>query len=139
MSASPSSATWLRRAARVVDAASALLVVLISAYVAYNAIELGSLTTGQTTGSGLPLELTFYPMGVGALFMTVFAIDQLCAGSCPDIVRGLVAVARRRRPLVRMGLLSPGRCRRGRADAARLRASRWSAACRSALRWRWPR
>lgn len=76
----------------LVDAASALLVVLISGYVAYNAIKLGSLTSGQTTGSGLPLELTFYPMGIGALFMTVFAIDQLCARPLPDIVRGLVAV-----------------------------------------------
>jgi tripartite ATP-independent transporter DctM subunit len=75
------------------DAASALLVVLISAYVAYNAIKLGSLTAGQTTGSGLPLELTFYPMGAGALFMTVFAVDQLCARPLPDIVRGLVAIA----------------------------------------------
>src|SRR5438067_12651885 len=57
----------------LVDAASAVLVALISGYVAYNAIKLGSLTAGQTTGSGLPLELTFYPMGVGALFLTVFA------------------------------------------------------------------
>lgn len=77
----------------LVDAASALLVVLISGYVAYNAIKLGSLTAGQTTGSGLPLELTFYPMGAGALFMTVFAIDQLCARPLPEIVRGLIAIA----------------------------------------------
>src|SRR3569832_866931 len=77
----------------LVDAASAVLVVLISGYVAYNAIKLGSLTVGQTTGSGLPLELTFYPMGVGALFMTVFAIDHLCARPLPDIMKGLVAVA----------------------------------------------
>src|SRR5947209_6226830 len=77
----------------LVDAASALLVVLISGYVAYNAIKLGSLTAGQTTGSGLPLELTFYPMGVGALFMTVFAIDHLCARPLPDIIRGFVAIA----------------------------------------------
>jgi tripartite ATP-independent transporter DctM subunit len=76
----------------VVDAASAVLVVLISGYVAWNAIKLGSLTAGQTTGSGLPLELTFYPMGVGALFMTVFAIDHLCARPLPEIVGGLVAV-----------------------------------------------
>lgn len=76
----------------LVDAASALLVVLISGYVAYHAIKLGSLTAGQTTGSGLPLELTFYPMGIGALFMTVFAIDQLCARPFPDIARGLVAI-----------------------------------------------
>lgn len=77
----------------LVDAASAVLVVLISGYVAFNALKLGSLTAGQTTGSGLPLELTFYPMGVGALFMTVFAIDHLCARPLPDIIKGLVAVA----------------------------------------------
>src|SRR5215475_7018442 len=76
----------------LVDAASSLLIVLISAYVAYNAIKLGTLTTGQTTGSGLPLELTFYPMGVGALFMTVFAIDQLCARPLSEIAKGLVAI-----------------------------------------------
>ncbi len=35
-------------------------------------------TTGQTTGSGLPLELTFYPMGVGALCVAVFAAARLC-------------------------------------------------------------
>lgn len=77
----------------LVDAASAVLVVLIAGYVAYNAIKLGSLTSGQTTGSGLPLELTFYPMGIGALFMTVFAIHHLCARPLPDIAKGLVAVA----------------------------------------------
>ena len=58
---------------RVVDAMGALLVTVIAGYVAFNAIKLGWLTTGQTSGSGLPLELTFYPMGVGALFMTIFA------------------------------------------------------------------
>lgn len=82
-----------QRLRTLVDAASAVLVVLISGYVAYNAIKLGSLTSGQTTGSGLPLELTFYPMGIGALFMTVFAIDHLCAWPLPDITRGLIAVA----------------------------------------------
>jgi len=59
----------------VVDAIGALLVTVIAGYVAYNAIKLGGLTTGQTSGSGLPLELTFYPMGAGALFMTIFAAD----------------------------------------------------------------
>src|SRR5215469_9291369 len=39
---------------RVIDAAVALLVLIISAYVAWNALKLGALTTGQTTGSGLP-------------------------------------------------------------------------------------
>src|SRR3981189_3002413 len=60
-------------ARRVVDAVGALLVTVISGYVAFNAIKLGWLTTGQTSGSGPPLALTFYPLGAGALFMAVFA------------------------------------------------------------------
>src|ERR1700680_2466272 len=54
---------------RVVDSFGALLVAVIAGYVAFNAIKLGWLTPGNTPGSGLPLELTFYPMGVGALVM----------------------------------------------------------------------
>src|SRR5258708_3622919 len=46
----------------IIDSVSAVLVTVISGYVAFNAIKLGGLTAGQTTGSGLPLELTFYPM-----------------------------------------------------------------------------
>jgi tripartite ATP-independent transporter DctM subunit len=66
----------LSKAARpLVEAIGALLVLIVSGLVALNAIKLGWLTTGQTTGSGLPLELTFYPMGAGAIFMTVFALD----------------------------------------------------------------
>ena len=60
---------------RVVDSAGALLVAVISGYVAFNALKMGWLTTGQTSGSGLPLEWTFYPMGAGALFMTIFAVE----------------------------------------------------------------
>ncbi|HEX8808793.1 MAG TPA: TRAP transporter large permease subunit [Xanthobacteraceae bacterium] len=76
----------------LVDATSALLVVLISGYVAFNAIKLGGLTSGQTTGSGLPLELTFYPMGIGALFMTVFALDIFRARPLADMIAGLVSI-----------------------------------------------
>jgi TRAP-type C4-dicarboxylate transport system permease small subunit len=47
---------------RVVDSIGALLVTVIAGYVAFNALKLGWLTTGQTSGSGLPLEWTFYPM-----------------------------------------------------------------------------
>jgi TRAP-type C4-dicarboxylate transport system permease small subunit len=60
---------------RVIDSLGALLVAVIAGYVAFNALKLGWLTTGQTSGSGLPLELTFYPMGVGALFMTIFSFE----------------------------------------------------------------
>ena len=69
----------------VVDSVSAVLVTVIAGYVAFNAIKLGALTSGQTTGSGLPLELTFYPMGIGALFMTAFALDIFRARPVQDL------------------------------------------------------
>jgi tripartite ATP-independent transporter DctM subunit len=78
---------------RVVDAMGALLVTIISGYVAFNAIKMGWLTTGQTSGSGLPLEWTFYPMGVGALFMTAFALELFCSRSLRDVIAGIVATA----------------------------------------------
>jgi tripartite ATP-independent transporter DctM subunit len=76
---------------RVVDAVGAVLVPVISGYVAFNALKLGWLTTGQTSGSGLPLEWTFYPMGVGALLMTIFAADLFCQRSIRDMIAGVVA------------------------------------------------
>ena len=71
----------------------AVLVAVVSAYVAWNAIAMGWLTTGQTTGSGLPLELTFYPMGAGALLMTIFAADIFRRRSFFAIVAGIIGVA----------------------------------------------
>src|SRR6202000_1368961 len=62
---------------RVVDDLGAALVLVVAAYVAFHAIERGWITAGQTTGAGLPLELTFYPMGLGAACMTVFAAEIL--------------------------------------------------------------
>jgi tripartite ATP-independent transporter DctM subunit len=76
---------------RVVDAIGALLVTVIAGYVAFNAIKMGWLTTGQTSGSGLPLEWTFYPMGIGALLMTIFALELYFARSIGDMVAGIVA------------------------------------------------
>src|SRR6478735_188290 len=78
---------------RVVDAVGALLVTIVAGYVAFNAIKMGWLTTGQTSGSGLPLEWTFYPMGLGALFMTVFAFEVFCTRSFRDMIAGVVATA----------------------------------------------
>ena len=78
------------RERRIIDAVAALLVLVIAAYVAWHAIELGALTTGQTTGSGLPLELTFYPMGAGAACMAAFALDQFLRRDWRD---GAVALA----------------------------------------------
>ena len=66
---------------RFADDVGATLVLVVAAYVAFHAIELGTITAGQTTGSGLPLELTFYPMGLGAACMTVFAAEILLGRS----------------------------------------------------------
>jgi tripartite ATP-independent transporter DctM subunit len=76
----------------VIDSVSAVLVTVIAGYVAFNAIKLGALTSGQTTGSGLPLELTFYPMGIGALFMTAFALDIFRARPVRDMIAGVVVI-----------------------------------------------
>ena len=78
---------------RIVDSMGALLVTIVAGYVAFNAIKLGALTTGQTSGSGLPLEWTFYPMGVGALFMTVFAAEVFFSRNVRDVIAGIVATA----------------------------------------------
>ena len=78
---------------RVVDSIGALLVTVIAFYVAFNAMKMGWLTTGQTSGSGLPLEWTFYPMGAGATFMTVFALEIFCARPIRDMVAGILATA----------------------------------------------
>jgi len=78
---------------RIIDAVSACLIVIICGYVAYNALVLGYLTTGQTTGSGLRLEWTFYPMGFGAICMTVFAADHFVRRGWHDAVLSVVIVA----------------------------------------------
>jgi len=80
-------------ARRIVDAVVALLILVIAAYVAWHAIELGMLTTGQTTGSGLPLELTFYPMGFGAACMAAFALDQFVRRDWRDILIAITIIA----------------------------------------------
>src|SRR5580698_5438873 len=78
---------------RVVDAVGALLVPVIAGYVAFNAIKLGWLTTGQTSGSGLPLEWTFYPMGIGASLMTIFALDLFARRPVRDMIAGVIVTA----------------------------------------------
>ena len=78
---------------RIVDAVVALLILIIAGYVAWHAIELGALTAGQTTGSGLPLELTFYPMGAGAACMAAFALDQFLRRDRRDVAVAIVIIA----------------------------------------------
>jgi tripartite ATP-independent transporter DctM subunit len=78
------------RARRRVDAVASLVVLATSGSVAWYAIALGQFTTGQTTGSGLPLELTFFPMGAGAICMTIFAFARFCRRKLPDIAFAVV-------------------------------------------------
>jgi tripartite ATP-independent transporter DctM subunit len=78
------------RARRRVDAISALVVLATAGSVAWYAIALGQFTTGQTTGSGLPLELTFYPMGAGALCMTIFALVLFFRRKLSDIAFAVI-------------------------------------------------
>ena len=66
---------------------------VVAAYVAFHAIELGWITAGQTTGSGLPLELTFYPMGLGAACMTVFAAEILFERDWRHVLRAAAILA----------------------------------------------
>lgn len=70
---------------RLVDAVGAALMLVTAGSVAQTALALGQYTSGQTTGSGLPLELTFYPMGVGACCMTLFAADHFCRRRLADM------------------------------------------------------
>lgn len=81
------------QARRIIDAVSSLLILIICGYVAFHTLSLGWLTTGQTTGSGLPLELTFYPMGIGAICMTIFGLDHFLRRAPRDIMIALVFVA----------------------------------------------
>jgi tripartite ATP-independent transporter DctM subunit len=78
------------QARRRVDAVAALVVLATAGSVAWYAIALGRFTTGQTTGSGLPLELTFYPMGAGALCMTIFALALFCRRKLSDIAVAVI-------------------------------------------------
>ena len=77
----------------VVDDLGAALVLIVSAYVAFHATEMGWLTSGQTTGSGLPLELTFYPMGLGAACMSVFAAEIFLNRSWRRVLRAMAILA----------------------------------------------
>ena len=77
----------------VVDAVGALLILAMSLYVACYTLDLGWETTGQTTGSGLPLEWTFYPMGGGMVCMTAFAAETLLRRPLRRIVEAVAILA----------------------------------------------
>jgi tripartite ATP-independent transporter DctM subunit len=84
----------LRPAAqRAMAAAGGLAVALTAAAVALYALRLAALTTGQTTGSGLPLEWGFYPMGAAGVCMALFSLHRLAGLRGRDLLAGAAMVA----------------------------------------------
>jgi tripartite ATP-independent transporter DctM subunit len=77
---------------RICAGIAALPVLITAGSVAVDALTLGQLTTGQTTGSGLPLQWTFYPMGFGSACMAIFALDDFRRHRLFDIVIALLSV-----------------------------------------------
>ncbi len=77
---------------QLVDAVGALLVTIVSATVAYDLMDLCLATSGQTTGSGLPAVLSIYPMGIGAVCMTIFALDLFCRRPLGDMAGAMAIV-----------------------------------------------
>ena len=73
-----------------VDATGMLLMLAMSIYVAAYTIDLSLMTTGQTTGSGLPLEWTFYPMGGGMVCMSAFVAENMLRRPVRHIVEAMV-------------------------------------------------
>ena len=82
-------------ARRAVDAAAAAAVAATAAAVAVTALQMALLTSGQTSGSGLPGSLAFYPMAAAGGCMAVFALDRLLAlgGRSAALGAGVVLAA----------------------------------------------
>ena len=81
------------QARRRVDAAGSIMVTVTATCVGWHALNLGLQTTGQTTGSGLPLEWTFFPMGAAGLVMALFSLDRLFGQRPGDVAIGAAALA----------------------------------------------
>ncbi len=81
------------RARGVLDAASAIAIVIVTVTTALDALALADSTSGQTSGSGLPLNPPFYEMAAAALCMAVFAIERICRHRLADVAIAAGAVA----------------------------------------------
>jgi tripartite ATP-independent transporter DctM subunit len=78
------------RARRFIGAGSALTVLAVTIAMAVYSLRLAIATSGQTSGSGLPLNPSFYEMGIASLCMVAFAVQRILKFSIAEI---LVAVA----------------------------------------------
>jgi tripartite ATP-independent transporter DctM subunit len=80
-------------ARRLSDALVAVLVLALTGTISWHAFGIAGLTIGQTTGSGLPLQWTFYPMAVGSTCMALFALGRVLRLAPRDAVVALAIVA----------------------------------------------
>src|SRR5260370_14256107 len=74
---------------RFIGAGSALTVLAVTTAMAVYSLRLAIATSGQTSGSGLPLNPSFYEMGIASLCMVAFAVQRIIKFSIAEI---LVAV-----------------------------------------------
>lgn len=72
-----------------VDAAVAVLIVIVAASLCWNTVLLLEDTAGQTVGAGIPQELFFAPLGAAGAAMTLFALDLALAFRLGDIAASL--------------------------------------------------
>jgi tripartite ATP-independent transporter DctM subunit len=80
---------WRRR----LETAASLLVALVTTVTTVYALELAHGTSGQTSGSGLPLNPPFYAMGIASLCMTLFAVERLLRHRLADIATACAVLA----------------------------------------------
>ena len=95
-------------ARRVVDAMGALLVTIIAGYVAFNAIKMGWLTTGQTSGSGLAAGMDLLSDGRRRALHDGVRARNFLRRPIRDMVAGILATALDRRALSGLGLSVAG-------------------------------
>jgi tripartite ATP-independent transporter DctM subunit len=77
----------------MVDAAVAVVVVLVAAALCWNTLLLLQDTAGQTVGAGVPQEVFFAPLCIAAAAMTVFGFDALLRFAWRDIGVAVAAIA----------------------------------------------
>jgi tripartite ATP-independent transporter DctM subunit len=73
-----------------VDAAVAVLIVIVAASLCWNTVLLLEDTAGQTVGAGIPQELFFVPLCAAGAAMTLFALDSALVFRLGDIAASLV-------------------------------------------------
>jgi len=79
-------------ARRAVDALVSVIVVALAATIAVDTVGIANLTIGQTTGSGLPLQWTFYPMAAGSACMAAFALAHVARLAWRDVAMAVAIV-----------------------------------------------